>query len=160
LVEGKALSSGANNGLGTQGAIASSPSTPESALRISIAARPHNIVVVRQVVGALAEAFGLPPETRFDVQLAVTEACANVVRHAYEDGLGPIEITVDPEADALKIVVADHGRGIGPSPDSNGPGLGLPMIAALAEKVEIEHAPGTGCRVAMVFPRPAQANGQ
>jgi serine/threonine-protein kinase RsbW len=152
------MSSSANNGLGTQGALASPPSTPESALQISIAARPHNIVIVRQVVGALAEAFGLPPASCFDVQLAVTEACANVVRHAYEDGRGPIEITVDPEADALKIVVADHGRGIGPSPDTDGPGLGLPMIAALTEKLAIDHPPGTGGRVPMVSPRPARTD--
>jgi serine/threonine-protein kinase RsbW len=150
------LSTGANNGLGTSGAVAPPLSTPDSALRLTIAARPHNVLIVRQVVGALAEAFGLPPGNRYDVQLAVTEACANVVRHAYDDGLGTIEVTVCPEEDALRIVVADHGRGLGPSPDGGGPGLGLPMIAALTEKLEIEHVPGAGSRVAMLFPRPAE----
>jgi serine/threonine-protein kinase RsbW len=149
------LSSGANNGLGTSGAVAPPTATPDSALRLTIAARPHNVLIIRQVVGALAEAFGLPPGDRYDVQLAVTEACANVVRHAYEDGLGTIEITVTPEEHALRIVVADQGRGLGPNPDGGGAGLGLPMIAALTEKMEIEDVPGAGSRVAMIFPRPA-----
>jgi anti-sigma regulatory factor (Ser/Thr protein kinase) len=85
----------------------------------------------------------------------VTEACTNVVRHAYGDGRhpGPIEVEITPTDDALRVVVGDRGRGIGPSPDTTGPGLGLPLIAALTESVEIQHAPGTGSRVAMTFAR-------
>ena len=86
------------------------------------------------------------------MRLAVTEACTNVVRHAYADGEpGPVEILIRPEGDTLEVVVSDHGRGIGPSPDTAGPGLGLPLIAALADSLEIEQAPGLrhaacGCR--------------
>jgi hypothetical protein len=87
------------------------------------------------------------------MRLAVTEACTNVVRHAYEND-GHIEIVIRPEGDAVNVIVSDDGRGIGPSPDVAGPGLGLPLIAALAERLEIEHGP-SGQPAADVLPAPA-----
>ena len=51
------------------------------------------------------------------------------------------------------MVVSDHGRGLGPSPDSSGPGLGLPLIAALSHSLEIEHVPENGSRLRMSFRR-------
>src|SRR5918992_627110 len=57
---------------------------PDSDIRLTLPARPENVAVVRHVLGALAEALALPPALVDDVRLAVTEACTNVVRHAYE----------------------------------------------------------------------------
>jgi serine/threonine-protein kinase RsbW len=51
----------------------------------------------------------------------------------------------------LDVIVSDYGRGIGPSPDTDGPGLGLPLIAALVDVLQIEHAPMAGSRLAMSF---------
>ena len=123
----------------------------ESDIRLTIPARPETVAVVRHVLGALGEALGLPVEVVEDVRLAVTEACTNVVRHAYADGRGSIEVVVRPEGDALRVTVADAGRGIGPSPDTAGPGLGLPLIAALTDSLEIERTGGTGSRLVMSF---------
>jgi serine/threonine-protein kinase RsbW len=53
----------------------------------------------------------------------------------------------------LEVIVSDRGRGIGPSPDSAGPGLGLPLIAALADSLQFERSPGAGSRLVMSFPR-------
>jgi serine/threonine-protein kinase RsbW len=127
--------------------------------RLTLPARPENIAVVRHVIGAFGEAVSLPAPTIDDMRLAVTEACTNVVRHAYEED-GHIEIVIRPEGDAVTLIVSDDGRG--PSPDVAGPGLGLPLIAALADKLEIEHAPQRGSRLLMSFLRrraPAQAVG-
>lgn len=110
--------------------------------------------MVRHVLGAFAEALDLQDTVIEDMRLAVTEACTNVVRHAYVgDEPGTIDILIHPVDDELQVVVADHGRGIGPSPDTAGPGLGLPLIAALAHSVEIEHGPSAGSRLAMSFLR-------
>jgi serine/threonine-protein kinase RsbW len=123
-------------------------------VRLTLPARPENVAVIRHVLAAFAETLGLPDGLVEDLRLAVTEACTNVVRHAYEAGTGgTIDISIRPEGEHLRVVVADQGRGLGPSPDTSGPGLGLPLIAALAESVEIEHAPGAGSRVAMSFAR-------
>ncbi len=127
-----------------------------SGVRLTLPARPESIAVVRHVLGALAEALDLPPRLVEDVRLAVTEASTNVVRHAYGDGEGPLEVIVQPgEDESLAVVVADRGHGIHCSADADadGPGLGLALIAALADGLEIQHSPRTGSRLAMSFRR-------
>lgn len=127
--------------------------TRQCDIRLSLPARAENIALVRHVIGAMAESLALPSKTIEDIRLAVTEACTNVVRHAYRDrpDEGPLEIVVEPDDDCLTVVVADRGRGILPNPSSEGPGLGLPLIAALADALEIEHSPQRGSRLSMQF---------
>ena len=129
------------------------PLEPQNSdVRLTLPARPENVAVVRHVLGAFAEALQLPPDIVEDMRLAVTEACTNVVRHAYAGDPGPLEVVIRPEGDMLDVIVSDEGRGIGPSPDTAGPGLGLPLIAALVDSLEIQHAPSAGSRLAMSFP--------
>ena len=122
-----------------------------SDVRLTLPARPENVAVVRHVLGAFAEALQLPDPVIEDMRLAVTEACTNVVRHAYIGTEGPLNVSIAPHADGMTIVVADRGRGIQPNPESEGPGLGLPLIAALAHGLDIEHGPDMGSRLSMSF---------
>jgi serine/threonine-protein kinase RsbW len=125
----------------------------DSDIRLTLPARPENVAVIRHVLGAFSEALDLPEAVADDMRLAVTEACTNVVRHAYDDGEGTLDVVVRPRDGALEVTVADSGRGIGPSPDTSGPGLGLPLIAALADHLEIERSAGAGSRLIMSFLR-------
>jgi serine/threonine-protein kinase RsbW len=120
-------------------------------VRLTLPARPESIAVIRHVLGAFAEALALPPDLVEDMRLAVTEACTNVVRHAYDGEIGPIDVVVRPDGDRLDVIVSDRGRGMGPSPDVDGPGLGLPLIAALADSIEVQNAPVRGNRLRMSF---------
>jgi anti-sigma regulatory factor (Ser/Thr protein kinase) len=123
-----------------------------SDIRLTLPALPQNIAVVRHVVGCFAESLGMADDVVADLRLALTEACTNVVRHAYDqDSDGPLEITIHPTEETLNIMVADDGRGIGPSPDVAGPGLGLPLIAALTDGLEIQRRDGVGSRLLMSF---------
>ena len=126
-----------------------------SDVRLTLPARPENVAVVRHVLGAFAEALQLPDPVIEDMRLAVTEACTNVVRHAYSDGDsdGSIDVAVRAGGAELQVIVADEGRGIGPSLDSRGPGLGLPLIATLADSLVIDRSAGAGSRFVMSFPR-------
>lgn len=124
----------------------------DSDIRLTVPARPENVAVVRHVLGALADALALPAPVIDDMRLAVTEACTNVVRHAYE-AEGTIDVVVRPRGDALEVTVSDKGRGFGPSPDTAGPGLGLSLIAALADTFEVERDRGSGSRLVMRFLR-------
>jgi serine/threonine-protein kinase RsbW len=128
-----------------------SPRTVGSDIRLALPALPENIGVVRLLVGCLAVSLGMEEAVVADLRLAVTEACTNVVRHAYDDTAGPLEITIHPTEDTLNIIVADDGRGIAPSPDVAGPGLGLPLIAALTDGLEIQRREGAGSRLMMSF---------
>jgi serine/threonine-protein kinase RsbW len=140
-------SDNSSHGLGEE------PSTGRTSdVRLTLPARPENVAVVRHVLGAFAEALQLPDSVIEDMRLAVTEACTNVVRHAYADGEpGPVEILIRPVDDMLQVIVTDKGCGLGPSADSSGPGLGLPLIAALTHSLEIEPAPPSGSRLRMSF---------
>ena len=123
-------------------------------VKLTLPAQPENVSVIRHVLGAFAEALHLPDELVEDLRLAVTEACTNVVRHAYPPNeTGPVEITIQPMEEHVSVIVSDHGRGIGTSSDTTGPGLGLPLIAAIADEVDLQPVPGGGSRVAMTFSR-------
>jgi serine/threonine-protein kinase RsbW len=129
---------------------------PATDVRLTLPARPENVAVVRHVLGAFADALRLSQYLIEDLRLAVTEACTNVVRHAYAHGdPGAMEITIRPDEDFVHVVVADRGRGIGTSSDTSGPGLGLPLIAAIADSVDLQSTPGRGNRVSMSFARRA-----
>ena len=105
-------------------------------IRLTLPARAENVAVVRHVLGALAEALNLDRAVVDDMRLAVTEACTNVVRHAYGGREGTIDVVVRPRGELLEVVVTDEGRGLGPSPDTAGPGLGLALIEALTHSFE------------------------
>jgi anti-sigma regulatory factor (Ser/Thr protein kinase) len=130
----------------------------DSDITLTLPARPENVALVRHMIGALGAAIRLPDATVDDMRLAVTEACTNVVRHAYSEDDGRIEVVIRPDGDAINVIVSDHGRGIGASPDVSGPGLGLSLIAALADRLEIDHAPQKGSRLLMAFLRRRSAH--
>jgi anti-sigma regulatory factor (Ser/Thr protein kinase) len=123
----------------------------EADVRLTLPARPENVAVVRHVVGAFAESLHLPPNVVDDIRLAVTEACTNVVRHAYDGGdPGPLEIVIRPNGEMIDVIVSDRGRGLAPSPDTAGPGLGMSLIAALVHSLEVQQVPA-GSRLSMSF---------
>jgi serine/threonine-protein kinase RsbW len=132
------------------------PATPD--IELTLPARADNIAVVRHAFGAFAEAYALDDQTLADIRLAVTEACTNVIVHAYPDGYdGPLEIGASVDESRLTVVVRDHGPGIIPRPDSPGLGLGLPLIASLAESVQLRRDDQNRTEVRMTFPLDAPA---
>jgi len=127
-----------------------------SPVHLLLPAHARNIAVVRRALEAIAEELTLPRRLVDDMRLAVTEACTNVVRHAYGNGeadrASALRVALLPEERGMRVIVEDRGRGLGPSPDIRGPGLGLPLIATLSSELEVSHgAGGRGSRVAMSF---------
>ena len=120
-------------------------------LVLTLPARAENVAVVRHAFGGLGDALDIEDQVLADVKLAVTEACTNVVVHAYPDGDGPMEIAAGVRDGRLMIAVRDEGRGMLPRPDSPGLGLGLPLIATLAETLELGRGTDDRTEVSMVF---------
>jgi anti-sigma regulatory factor (Ser/Thr protein kinase) len=124
--------------------------TPD--MELALPARAENIALIRHAFGALGETLAVGEELLSDVRLAVTEACSNVVVHAYADGIpGPLEVLATLDEDTLTVVVRDEGPGIAPHPDSPGLGLGLPLIASLAESVHLGRDEQERTEVRMTF---------
>ena len=106
---------------------------------------------MRHAFGGLGDALDIDDQILADVKLAVTEACTNVVVHAYPDGEGPMEIAAALRDGRLAIAVRDEGRGMLPRPDSPGLGLGLPLIATLAEALELGRSEDDRTEIRMTF---------
>lgn len=97
-------------------------------------ARPEHVSAARRAVWDAAARAGAQEEVREAARLAVSEAVSNVVVHSYREmGAGAFTITVEWDGDELRVTVSDEGCGIAPRMDSPGAGLGLPLIANLAE---------------------------
>jgi anti-sigma regulatory factor (Ser/Thr protein kinase) len=140
-------------------------------VRLRLSNRSENVLLVREMLTGVAEALDLESSDLYDIRTAVTEACNNVVLHAYEGGEGPLEVDLTTSAEAIEVVVRDHGIGIRPrirSVDEAALGIGLPLIQALVQSVEFSEMPdGKGTSVRMHFQTPgrqpldlATANGQ
>jgi serine/threonine-protein kinase RsbW len=121
---------------------------------LNLSNRPENVLLVRQALTGLSETIGLDAVELTDVSTAVSEACNNVVVHAYPDGEGQLEVEVYGTEDGLEVVVRDHGIGIKPreaDPEEIVGGIGLPVIRALTEDVDFCDIPGGGTEVRMRF---------
>ena len=88
------------------------------------------------------------------MRLAVSEAVSNVVVHSYREHerRGEFTVSIEWEADVLHVIVRDHGCGMQPRADSPGAGLGLPLIASLADSFSVVVPPDGGTEVSMTFP--------
>jgi serine/threonine-protein kinase RsbW len=117
-----------------------------------VPAVPDSIAVIRQTVSGICEALGADPRAVGDIKLAATEACTNVVLHAYDGaGDGTIEIDAYTAEDELRLLVRDHGTGMTPAPLAAGLGLGLPLIAALTSSLTIIEPEDGGTEISMTF---------
>jgi serine/threonine-protein kinase RsbW len=117
-----------------------------------VPAVPDSIAVIRQTVSGICEALGADSRTVGDIKLAATEACTNVVLHAYAGrGDGTIELDAYAAEDELRLLVRDRGAGMTPAPLAEGLGLGLPLIAALTSTLTIVEPEDGGTEVSMTF---------
>jgi hypothetical protein len=88
-----------------------------------------------------------------DLKTAVSEACNNVVMHAYDGDTGPLGVRMYIEPEAIEVVVVDQGSGLpqlAPA-DESIRGVGLSVIRALAEQAEFRSGPQGGTEVRMSF---------
>ena len=114
-------------------------------VRLTIPAKAEYISLSRLALAGLSRVRAFSDETLADLKLALTEACSNSVRHAYEDGEGHVDISFELLEDRLIVEVADDGTGFEPGEIAgNGGdeelsegGLGIAIIRSIADEVEI-----------------------
>ena len=127
------------------------------ALQRSLPASPAALPRLRRLVRSFASSqCGANADQASLIALAVTEAASNVVRHAYPDRPGMIDLRAESEDDHLRIRIADAGVGLGePSPE-RGLGAGLRIMQGLAE-TRLVSEPGRGTAVELMFCVPRDA---
>jgi serine/threonine-protein kinase RsbW len=129
-------------------------------LALCLTAEAAQIPVARRAMAGFCEECGMPPQLVDDVRLVVTEACTNVVLHAYATeggtrGEQTFQITAHLEPRALVVTVTDQGRGMSAPSANGGLGLGLRLALQLAGGVHTrDAAAGHGTRLSMRFDLP------
>ena len=137
------------------------PDFPESSLKLSITSTPAHLPVVRAALESVCKLMGFDEQTRGDIVLAVDEALANVIKHAYQgENDKPIEVTlrsVVGDRVALQIELRDWGEQAAPATiksrdldDVRPGGLGVHIMSRCMNEVEYVHAPDGGTLLTMI----------
>jgi len=130
----------------------SAPPARELARR-SFAAAAENLAEARAAVAEACRATGLDEAASRNLQLAVDEACANIIRHGYKDGAsGVIELSVHREGDALVLRLRDDAEPVDASSlrprdldEARPGGLGIHFIDQIMDRREfLRPADGRG----------------
>lgn len=147
-----------SNGSGRFGRVAWAPAEGTE-VSLDVPAHPEYVSLVRHTLGGIAGPLGMDEEAVAGMRLAVTEACTNVVRHAYPDRPGPMEVRVRTGPEAVQVVVRDRGQGLRPRATADSLGVGLPLIAALTDEMRVAAPPDGGTLLAMSFRRRGRRDG-
>ncbi len=124
--------------------------TESPTVRLELESRPQVLTLVRGMLAGVAETLAIEAELLDDLKTAVSEACNNVVLHAYGSATGPMDITVFAGSEVIRIAVTDRGVGM-PTSEEPGTGIGLSVIRALTETVRIDRGPEGGTCIEMEF---------
>jgi anti-sigma regulatory factor (Ser/Thr protein kinase) len=118
-----------------------------AAFQQRVAAEPPSLAIIRRELDRLLRDQAVPPDRMADIRLAVSEACANAVTHAYPgEEPGTLLVTAGLGVDALVVTVRDYGCGIPARRPAEG--LGVRLIQALADGVDTTDAdPGVAVRM-------------
>jgi serine/threonine-protein kinase RsbW len=128
-------------------------------VRLTFPAKAEYITLGRLALTGIARlgAAPFPDEVLGDVKLALTEACTNSVRHAYDGGTGAVSIAYELHPDRLVVEVLDNGAGferagvrVDPEDELNEGGLGIAIIEALTDELEIGRGSAGGSRLRFV----------
>ncbi len=115
-------------------------------------ARPESLALVRREVAAWAWRTGLTDDELDDLQLAVGEAVANAVEHAYAGGEpGAVRYRLTAVTGAVQVEVADDGHWRPPG-DPGYRGRGLLVIDGLGDDLEVSHDDAAGTRIRFALP--------
>lgn len=134
----------------------------ETIVRLSFPAKADYLLLARLALSGVVPSLPIGPELLADLKLAVTEACGNAVRHAYDDAAeGSVGVAFVVTDDRLEMIVEDEGSGIdvpvetlvtedAAPPEPIEGGMGMAIIRAIVDELDVrEGADGRGTVVHM-----------
>ena len=136
--------------------------TVEKKFRLEVPSSTENLAMIRDFVKRIGHQTGMDDQEIFNLELAVDEACANVIEHAYGHDISK-EVIIRAICDdqTLRVSVIDMGRGFDPTvvtpasleslvSERKSGGLGIRLIKALMDEVSYEISPGQKNELHMV----------
>jgi serine/threonine-protein kinase RsbW len=129
---------------------------------LKIPSQTDNLEIIREFVSRIASIAGFTSDDVDKIELAVDEACTNVIKHAYKRGeKKPIDVAVEIDRHKFIIYVTDEGKGFDiaklKSPDMKEylaemrvGGLGIHLIRSLMDEVDFQIKPGIKNQVKLV----------
>jgi anti-sigma regulatory factor (Ser/Thr protein kinase) len=134
----------------------------EQTFALNVPSSTENLALIREFVTRVGSQAGLDDLEVANLELAVDEACANVIEHAYEhDATKQVVIHAIFDEKTLRIEVVDTGKGFEPqgipeadlrklAAERKSGGLGLRLIKSLMDEVHYEIEPGKKNELRMV----------
>ncbi|MEU8813298.1 ATP-binding protein [Actinoplanes sp. NPDC048796] len=117
-------------------------------VRLALPREADSVPAVRRLLRSALDVLHVNRRVSDDLEIAITEACSNVVRHA--SGTDTFEVRLDVADDRCSIDVSDDGPGFDPDSPGTPPasssehGRGLMLIKALGENVRMHSVPRRG----------------
>lgn len=125
--------------------------TESPSVRLDLESRAQTLTIVRGMLGGLAEQLAVDPELLDDLKTAISEACNNVVLHAYGDEPGPMRVRMYMDDRQIRVEVEDDGIGVEPDVVDRAEGIGLSVMRALTSEMDVHVGPQGGTLVRMWF---------
>ncbi|HLK67434.1 MAG TPA: ATP-binding protein [Bryobacteraceae bacterium] len=134
----------------------------ERTFQLHVPSSTENLAMIRDFVAKIGERAGMSEGDVKKLELAVDEACANVIEHAYgSDGTREVRVKVTFDSEMVQIEIMDTGRGFDPSKveENNleqlargrkSGGLGLRLIRSVMDEVQYQIVPGQKNELRMV----------
>ena len=123
----------------------------DRAFNQSYPAVPSSVPRARTALAMFARAPGATPEQVDAVRLAVSEALTNAVVHAYGAQSGAVHVSASRSGAELWVLIADDGQGVNGATDSPGLGMGLALIASMADYFAMSKRTEGGTEIRMRF---------
>jgi serine/threonine-protein kinase RsbW len=122
----------------------------EITLRLALPREAHSVPVVRRILKHALQAIRIQDPIIGDLELALTEACTNVLDHAA--GTEEYEVTAGIKGSSCVIEVVDRGVGFDAGeptlpPDGSEDGRGLMLMKAVSDSVSVVRRPASGMTV-------------
>ncbi len=134
----------------------------ERRFRLDVPSSTENLAMIRDFVGKIAKQAGLAESDVTMLELAVDEACANVIEHAYgADETKEVVVRVRLDNDCIEIQIVDTGKGFDPGSveqsdlkklveERRSGGLGMRLMKLVMDEVEYQMKPGERNELRMI----------
>jgi serine/threonine-protein kinase RsbW len=127
-----------------------------ASLSLKLTAEPENVRHARDEAASYAEGLGMHSPELEDLKTIVSEACSNIVRHAYPEGASerPMEVAMKKTDGELMLTVRDSGTGIRPSTGARPSSLrlGFILMGSLADSLQLRTGKDQGTELMLMVP--------